>query len=91
MDKPISVGDLVVVVHSHCDDKLGLVARVERLRQAGSNLRCNQCMSRVGPPGTHCAVIGSDVWPLGWLRRIPPLDELENSEWADKLDVRQPA
>lgn len=90
MDKKISVGDLVRIVNVHCDSsKLGTYFVVGRI--FNSPWHCKTCRS-MGPAESMAGGLsGYQGIPTRFLKRIPPLDELENVEWADKLDVRQPA
>ena len=85
MEKPISVGDLVMVVKSCCDDAdaLGEIFLVAGIREKGT--RCRHCFQR-----NNCAHAGSIFnftagVPLSWLKRIPPLSELETKRTADEV------
>ena len=75
-DKPISVGDLVVIVKSCCDHKLGLVGRVESFYRGnpykGDVLRCDVCAKNVTPSDMLTALFGGGAWPLKWLKKIDP-------------------
>jgi hypothetical protein len=79
MDKPISVGDLVVVVlPTFCcgnDDSLGGVHLVTGPAW-GALLRCPFCMSIVKPTDEVTLDTGN-ACEKRRLKRIPPLDELE--------------
>ena len=91
MDKPIAVGDLVVVVKGcpHCSYRLGLtfvVAKMEPSRPAG--FMCGGCNADDihGP----CMAVFYSAYraiPIPWLKRIPPLDELESAKTEEALRV----
>ena len=84
-DKPISVGDLVVVVREprRCGQffRLGLPYRVTGFFHA---CRCRNCNERFAEPS---ALIDGkyEAIPLSWLKRIPPLDEIESEKRDEKL------
>lgn len=89
MDKPISVGDLVVVVKpplcpmpSH--DYLGLHFIVRSLFASAA---CMVCGEKHAPPGSISAEADGlpIAFPLYRLKRIPPLDDLRGKkDVADK-------
>jgi hypothetical protein len=86
MSEPIKVGDLVRVVRA-CDCKplrgYGTIFMVEKIETA-FNLTCKHCSAviRDGRPLAYGTISKGSGWhPLAWLRRIPPLSELD--------DVRQ--
>lgn len=84
-EPPIAVGDLVQVIRSCCDDQLGLVFRVMRIGVTRNNICC-VCLKKTikdGIPNAKAAD-GYD-WPTPWLKRIPPLDELESTRTAEPL------
>lgn len=93
---PIGVGDLVRIVQSHdCDPNLGLgyITTVERIEIARA-FQCAKCMkidhSLDGQKLAYGTIAGtSGYWPLAWLRRIPPLAELEDQDTRE--DLREPA
>lgn len=93
MDKPISVGDLVVIVKSRecCPERsrFGFIFMVERIET--DEFRCTYCKKDHLGLRTIAWGSGKTGADISRLKRIPPLGELENSEWADKLDTRQPA
>ena len=76
-DKPISVGDLVVVVKPGCTDKyLGYTYRVSRI-----TTEIGPCMHCGGEHGSGPLVcehpkIGTGGFRLSRLKRIPPPEEL---------------
>lgn len=86
MDKPISVGDLVMVVRGHeCVLRLkgGIPWRVmEFSNQRGGGWHCAKCDTYGIAPEEKVAAVapwnnkpGNGI-PVGWLRRIPPPEEL---------------
>lgn len=88
-DKPISVGDLVVVVRSHCGQHIGEVHRVIAMDDA-PNFACSFCDTVLGP--ISCALVtdspdGRKLYrpPLSWLKRIPPLEELEGEKRDEEI------
>jgi hypothetical protein len=93
MDKPISVGDLVMVVRDCCGQYLGLTFRVEKVWTPSQGVICTECRVDFGsisvaetgmPKG-----IPAGRLPLSWLKRIPPLSELEGEKTQE--DIREPA
>jgi hypothetical protein len=91
-DKPISVGDLVVVVRGHVCD-LGETFIVTRIDRWSGGWVCTKCGEEsdddyVGaspstdPMDRHCV-------PLPWLKRIPPLSELEGERTQEEM--KEPA
>ena len=76
-DRPIQVGDLVVVVKWPCCGKfLGHVFQVRTVWGNYNTGRCSLCGSFVGELWS----VGDGrfaAWPTAWLKRIPPLSELE--------------
>ena len=100
MNKPISVGDLVMVVRGHScviQRSGGVPYRVRRLLtpfEAGWH--CILCGAQNMAPNTAGANLegvhsaNSDAgYPLQWLKRIPPLDEMEREKRRE--DIREPA
>jgi hypothetical protein len=91
MDKPISVGDLVVVARPQpcCGSviNMGVFFRVTSL-DAGQIGFCGKC-------GAALSGATADGKPDGWpsllsrLKRIPPLEELEGERTQE--DIREPA
>ena len=74
MSEQIKVGDLVVIVNYCCSDiDLGKILTVTGFTKAA----CPMC----GAKCDSCAFLGG-YWapPLSWLRRIPPLSELESTQ-----------
>jgi len=88
MSEPIGVGDLVMVVrgHSCVMERLGGVPyRVKHIApQRNGGWHCSRCgtwdiapeeLVGAGFEGVHVA--GNGI-PLGWLKKIPPLSELDD-------------
>ena len=79
----IKVGDLVVVVHACCPrtDYVGNIRTVGEIRQ--NYTRCPDC----GCSNTciHAGIVGFRAGlPLSWLRKSPPLSELESTETKEE-------
>lgn len=100
MSEPIKVGDLVMVVRGHsCAMELigGVPFKVEDIAQV-SGWACNRCNAK-GNGEIHFSASGHNVpkgtkllWsrgrgylPLAWLKRIPPIEELEREKLKEKL------
>lgn len=76
----IQVGDLVMVVRSHCGAAaaLGLVETVQRLAShEDQHLICPECGARYGRGWVHAQLrkVDSGWHPAEWLKKIPPLEE----------------
>ena len=74
-DKPISRGDLVIVVraaHYHCEKYFGRIDTAQNIELSSG--RCSVCDEQVVPRSTVCATLADSraVIPLSWLRRIDP-------------------
>lgn len=82
MDKPINVGDLVVVVKPRpqcgCADRLGEIFRVTEIETGEWGAKCLTCF-KVEDTTAYFSVAygGSNSVGIHRLKRIPPLDELE--------------
>jgi hypothetical protein len=91
MDKPISVGDLVVIVRLRecCPEntKLGLIYRVNSLRTA--EYACHYCGKPHGGQWTVAWGEGNVGANVVRLKRIPPLSDLEGERTQE--DIREPA
>lgn len=91
MSEPIKVGDLVMVVRVCCTaymDGAGPIFRVHKIHGVGRGSTCAYCGAML--PNTDRATEGALVGvPLPWLKRIPPLSELESEK--HKEDLREPA
>ena len=87
MSEPIKVGDLVVVVRTCCAARYaesgGIVTRVREIVQ--SEYYCWDCAEK----GTLRALLDIsgkyNAAPLFWLKRIPPLDELEGEKRDEEI------
>lgn len=100
MDKPISVGDLVVVVKPArcCVASLGTVFTVTRIRNninfsdgKTMTVRCSWCGNKKDVPAAVRPVAegfnANRGMPLVRLKRIPPLSELESERTEEMLKV----
>lgn len=86
-DKPISVGDLVVVVRACCDKYskyLGYTFQVTEI--TGLQCRCMYCHSINGSARVEDS---SKSFGNAMVKRIPPLSELEGADTQEK--IREPA
>lgn len=90
-DKPISVGDLVMMVRGHeC-----VLARAggrpfvvtALVHPWGGGWHCGIChKDSAGPNEIGAAGLGrGDGIPISWLKRIPPLDELESEKRDEEI------
>ena len=85
MSDKIEVGDLVVVVRwPCCKEWLGKIFRVGRINQEPPTF-CTKCKALHG--SVYAAIERSDTFasPITWLRKIPPLAELESVERETEL------
>jgi hypothetical protein len=80
----IKVGDLVAVIHwPCCNGDIGLVFNVTGLKPAtGVGGYCSHCGDRSKHSTTCQNAINAkgSIFPVHWLKRIPPLDELEKEQ-----------
>lgn len=88
-DKPISVGDLVMVVrwpHGCINPVIPLGKPFVVAQFRVSSGKCAKCGRFIHNPGRRSALgatsDGAGI-PLSWLKRIPPLDELEGASLAE--------
>lgn len=93
MDKPIDVGDLVVVVRPGCCDGtqfLGLTFRVVRLES--DRVRCGKCRKALGRLTLALTGKASNPRhvPVVLLKRIPPPEELGIVDEREELKSLQP-
>ena len=90
MDKPIQVGDLVQIVHSCCGEFIGTVATVISFKEPATG-PCATCGEKAS--GLIRAKFDREKFPLtapvAWLKRIPPIEELEGQSTEE--DLREPA
>ena len=93
MTERISVGDLVMVVRGHeCAVAIlgGVPRRVYGFRpQTGGGWVCPSCRKRdIAPSATIGARLfqgGDSAIPLAWLKKIPPLSELESEQRKEEV------
>ena len=89
MNRPIQVGDLVVVVRGGCADEfIGYVFSVARLLPLSSP--CMNCHTTHGYPfGTPMAFELGETrgFELPRLKRIPPLSELESEKRDEEIEA----
>jgi hypothetical protein len=89
MSGPIRVGDLVMVIKSCCRQNVRapifVVADLDYQTDDGET--CRYCGAAA--PNERAAADHSHgrffVYPLSWLKRIPPLDELESEKHKEEL------
>lgn len=83
MEKPISAGDLVRVVRVCCDrSKLDVIFVVGQIEN--DERTCWTC-NKPSPIPYATGLRGYSGIPIAWLKRIPPLGELEGAtDAADK-------
>ena len=90
-DKPISVGDLVVVVRDCCGKYIGRTFIVEQM--ATGEAECVFCRARfhnvtvAGDASVASLRDNGNLGILTWLRRIPPLEELEGVKTEEPAHV----
>ncbi len=89
-DRPIRVGDLVVQIKTCCepDEFVGIPFVVEKL--VFCSAPCSECGDSYS--GLHVYEQEDEDWfeawiPIHWLKRIPPLSELESEKSEDCLTV----
>lgn len=97
MSEPIKAGDLVIVVRDCCGNSLGRIATVEQTNPAddwAALWQCGVCratlksaMSLVRLPEISAAPEkpSRGWWPTAWVKRIPPLSELEGENRKEEL------
>ncbi len=99
--KPISVGDLVMVVRGHsCAIEVlgGVPFKVTNiLQRTGTGWTCNRCMTPNIAGDVYYGVQGAPVvkgvkrlsdhtsLPITWVKRIPPLEELEGEKRDERI------
>lgn len=94
-DRPIQIGDLVMVVRSCCQRmEIGYIFKVSALAEFNPYWGCPHCKST----GKDIKVIADARFginrdcthaPLSWLKRIPPLSEMEGQRAQE--DIKEPA
>ena len=86
-DRPIQIGDWVVVVRwGPCGCGLGVTGIVERILLPDNLRRCAECKTPSSGLYTPCW-FGNWQAPLEWLKRIPPLDELEDVKRDEEISA----
>lgn len=88
-DRPIQVGDLVVVVGSCCSSHLGYVFKVETLF-AGQTFKCSGGSGGCGRRqyDTVCAGIRNKIAvPMKWLKRIPP--DILDADVEERREIKE--
>lgn len=89
MDKPISVGDLVTVVRwPCCNGDLGYTFRVAAVETLGAQGWCSHCGDQSGcHQGMPLKAVDHNgcIYPMPWLKRIPPLDELDDVKHDEEI------
>jgi len=87
MSKPIQVGDLVVVVRVCCVGYQDISPWLFRVGDVHSVMprKCACCGTEL--PDTQFASTSKKYvgFPIPWLKRIPPLDELEGEQRKEEL------
>jgi hypothetical protein len=88
MSEPIKAGDMVMVVrwpHKHIQGRSGQtfpkVFTVERVTSLGCH--CPTCREEFSPPEAWWDA--AHAIPTAWLKRIPPLDELEDVKRDEEI------
>lgn len=92
MTEKISAGDLVVVVradHSCAIKTIGMIFTVKEIPTHHPGIYCIKCkQSNIALPDSPIAKLGGGrAFPLHWLKRIPPLSELESID----EQIKEPA
>ena len=87
-DKPISVGDLVMVVRGH-QCYAGYTFTIVRPNDGTfSGILCPVCDKYVWDSGPQAYLKGKEApgnLPIAWLKRIPPLDESEDVPTGEEI------
>ena len=88
MSEPIKVGDLVVITRQHCNDEnVGVITTVIAI-SLNPEIRCRRCAA-IYSVGTVALLEETNgragYQPLCWLKRIPPLSELEGEKREEKV------
>lgn len=85
-DAPIAVGDLVQAIKwGPCGCGLGRIGILTRIFDPADLQGCAECGLRVKPERLTEAEVGDWVIPLEWLKRIPPLSELESEKREEEI------
>lgn len=91
-DRTIQAGDLVQIVKSCCNFRLGSYFTVEDIttpHKAGQQwAECDICMAKVARFRDVVALEDQRTpWPISWLKRIPPLSELEGQRTEESCPL----
>lgn len=87
MDKPISIGDMVVIVRGCCTEALsqavGIHTTVVQFYDNPGRL-CQFCNA---PTPSRRAELSHQKWnaPVVWLKRIPPPEELDIEKHEEEI------
>ena len=92
MAEPIKVGDLVTVVRTCCsttaDESIGLIGTVTTIEAFRTGTwACTYCSADGNDLKAKFSNSSFPIAPLSWLKRIPPLSELEGERTEEKLHV----
>lgn len=95
MSEPIKVGDLVVAVRGcpGCGFRLGMHFQVSRIRTPRAEklggFMCQVCGWLKVAPDEPCAegYDANGALPIAWLKRIPPLEELEGEKRREEIEA----
>lgn len=94
MSEPIKDGDTVYIArvdHPCAERGLGRVYVFKTKALPHTGIRCQFCGERdIALPNEDChSTVGANGVPKRWLKRIPPLADLEGEK--QKEDLREPA
>ena len=87
-NRPISVGDLVMVVHECCphESSLGEIQTVLSIEHDRATCEWCDCVTSGHHAHLSDAEDNDTFWlPLSWLKRIPPLSELESTKTDEPM------
>ena len=87
MSKPIRVGDLVAIVRwPCCGSRLGHVDTVVSIEpESLLGGRCVDCHTLFTGYGTYIRLTQDRGAQLPWLKRIPPLEELDSEKQKEEI------
>jgi hypothetical protein len=91
MSEPIKVGDLVYIkIWPCCGSGAGRIATVKGIvLSSPTGTRCSACGASISTTQQTLVSLGTCRPHIEWVRRIPPLDEMEGER--QKEDLREPA
>lgn len=95
MDETIRKGDLFRIIHAHCDASAKCIGRfyvASDVTTTGTGI-CKLCGKPAGLPPTVAIVeFGSGGrWPMPWVKKVPPLDELEGQKTQEEFFKKEKA